>query len=261
MNKYILAILIGCASTAAHAKDDLRFVSCPIYRNTDSGKKSGCWLTDDHEDGQRYDVSLSPAKPDWNFAVLVEGKLSSQSAGACGAAVLDPVRVSVLHDQPCTRKMLPAEGFAGHPFSLPTRNMRPLYEKRTSFPTPYTTRIFAIPFDFNSSFLIYQLADYYIDQAVAYALASDAKSINITGWAVSRPQKISGQILRENPAIARDRADLVRQWMVGLGVPASRLHLEWKQDPSPSDMAGADGLSAPSQRRADIEIIPGRLAP
>src|SRR5690606_1416098 len=56
--------LPACATPAAPAPEDtgaeLRFVTCPIYRNTDAGRKSGCWLADSPEDGQRYDVTRSP---------------------------------------------------------------------------------------------------------------------------------------------------------------------------------------------------------
>src|SRR5690606_26201070 len=111
--------LPACATPAAPAvpaapetSPELRFVTCPVYRNTDAGRKSGCWLADSPEDGLRYDVTRSPTKPDWNRAVLVEGRVSAGQADTCGGIVLEPVRVSVL-DQACPRAMLPAQGYPG----------------------------------------------------------------------------------------------------------------------------------------------------
>ena len=65
-----LLLLTLPAQVEAQAAE-LRFITCPVYRDADAGKKSGCWLADNHEDGRRYDVSPSPIKPDWNYAVLV----------------------------------------------------------------------------------------------------------------------------------------------------------------------------------------------
>src|SRR5581483_9393417 len=86
--------LLAAAPTVAAPAAELRFVTCPIYRDTDAGRKSGCWLADSPEDGRRYDVTPSPTKPDWNYAVLVEGRPSAHQTDVCGGVVLDPVRVS-----------------------------------------------------------------------------------------------------------------------------------------------------------------------
>ena len=73
----LTALTVGCMmSTACAAAELVRFVACPVYRDTDAGKKSGCWLADDPATGRRYDVSQSPTKPDWNFEVLVEGRVA-----------------------------------------------------------------------------------------------------------------------------------------------------------------------------------------
>jgi len=114
------------ASVPNAAPNELRFVTCPIYRDTDAGRKSGCWLADDPATSIRYDVSSAPSKPDWNYAVLVEGIVAATSPlqDTCGGLVLDPVRTSILPER-CPRHMLPAEGFRGRPFSLPVRNVAP----------------------------------------------------------------------------------------------------------------------------------------
>ncbi len=119
----------------------MRFVACPVYRDADSGKKSGCWLADDRATGMRYDVSQSPYKPDWNRAVLVEGRVASGAGDPCGGTVLDPVRSSILPDA-CPRHMLPAEGFPGRKFVLPARNVEPMAAPRPAPPGPYAERDF-----------------------------------------------------------------------------------------------------------------------
>ena len=232
------------------------FISCPIYRDADAGKKSGCWLADDREAGRRFDVSLSPTKPDWNFAVLVEGRPAKDQADACGAEVLDPVRVSVLQE-PCTRAMLPAEGYPGRRFVLPARNIRPLYEVRPPFEQPYRERTFLIPFEFGRSFITYQLGDYLIDQAVAYAVASQAARVEIIGYAATAPALVSGRTIVETADIAEARATVAAEWMTRMGVPKDRLQVSWKLAAEPVDMPGADGLTEPSRRRVDIRITPG----
>jgi outer membrane protein OmpA-like peptidoglycan-associated protein len=248
-------LLLAAAPGLAQAAE-LRFVACPIYRDTDAGKKSGCWLADDPQDGRRYDVTPSPTKPDWNYAVLVEGRASSDQADVCGGVVLDPVRVSILPER-CVRAMLPAEGYPGRRFVLPERNVRPLYEARKPFPQPYAQKTFEIPFEFGRSFIVYQLSDYLIDQAVAYAVATRAAKVEITGWAATTPVTVSGRTLVEPAALARTRAEVAAQWMTSLGVSASHLSVRWRTGAQPIDMPGSDGLSEPSRRRVDIRITPG----
>ena len=252
--------LIATPALAAPSADELRFIACPIYRDADAGKKSGCWLVDDRENGLRYDVSLAPAKPDWNYAALVEGKPAKDQTDACGGVVLDPVRVSIIDSQACTRHMLPAEGYPGRKFVLPQRTLRPLYLPRPPFAQPYAERAYVIPFDFGRSFIDYQLSDYLIDEAVAYALASHAAKVEITGYAATQPAEVSGTLLTEPTSLAEDRAKIAAQWMTLLGVPADRLSVSWKGAAEPVDAPGTDGLSEPSRRRVDIRITPGAEA-
>lgn len=253
--KTAAALALLLSATAAQAAE-VRFVACPIYRDTDAGRKSGCWLADSPEDGRRYDVTPSPTKPDWNHAVLVEGRPAAEQTNVCGGVVLDPARVSIL-PEPCVRAMLPAEGYPGRKFALPERNVRPLYEPRKPFPTPYTERTFEIPFEFGRSFVVYQLSDYLMDQAVAYALAVHARRVEITGWAATTPEVVSGHALAEPAQLARARAEVAATWMKSLGVPEDRLVVRWRTGSEPVDMPGADGLSGPSRRRVDIRITPG----
>lgn len=251
------ALFLALGSTAAAAQpaaEQLRFITCPVYRDTDAGKKSGCWLADRAADGLRYDVTRSPTKPDWNYAILVEGIERSDVSGNCGGIVLDPVRVSVLSDQKCVRHMLPAEGYAGDDFVLPERNVRPVSEVRPAPPRPFTDKSFAIPFDFDSPFIVYQLSDYLFDEAVTYIRGVNPRQVVVTGWAATDPAYVSGQRIAEDAALARERAEMIAESLRRMGVPGENIETRWRTGAQPAPIDGADGLVEPSRRRVDIDV-------
>jgi hypothetical protein len=232
----------------------LRFVACPIYRDTDSGAKSGCWLATDPATGIRYDVSLSNIKPDWNRSVLVEGIPASDDPEACGATVLRPVRVSVLNDA-CTRHVLPAEGHAGRKFKLPQRHIEPLDAGYPLPAPPYSNRTFSALFSFGRTFLAYQEDDWLVDQAVTYIRASHPVKVIVTAYSDSTEQVVSGRTLAEPASLARERAEKIALALVRLGVPNSLLHVGWSSHPGDATTDLADGLRAPGRRRVDIEVV------
>jgi hypothetical protein len=249
--------LLATASGAATTGAELRFLSCPVYRDTDAGKKSGCWLATDPASGIRYDITTAPTKADWNRAVLVEGRVAANPAdNPCGGVVLEAARVSVL-DRPCTRHMLPAEGFPGRKFVLPDRNVRPLYASHDLPPKPWVAQNFIIPFDFDSDFITYQLSDYYLDRAVSYALDVRASRVDIMAYAATTPTLVSGERLAEDRAIARSRAERVRDWFTMRGIPLQAVHIRWQDAKVPRPGPETDMLVAPSLRVVDIRITPG----
>lgn len=249
----LLATLAGATVNAD--RSELRFVACPVYRDTNAGRKSGCWLATDPASGTRYDITSSPTKPDWNHAVLVEGRADAKAGDPCGGTVIDPARVSVL-EAPCPRFALPAEGYKGRKFALPQRNVRPLYDVRKKQEAPFQEGRFTIPFDFGGSFVIYQLSDYYLDAMINYALDVQPARIEIAGNADTRRAIVSGTALAEPAGLARQRADVIRQALILRGiapvsikiVPATR---------APYVREAFDGLDAPAARRVDVRIIPG----
>jgi hypothetical protein len=107
------AILTSLATALCYAADApkvVSFIACPIYRDTNQGRKSGCWLADDHESGLRYDIGGGRAKPQIGHEVLVEGVIAS-SPDVCGGAVLVPVHTAVLESSksrrsPCCRRWM-----------------------------------------------------------------------------------------------------------------------------------------------------------
>lgn len=239
---------------AQDAREAVRFTACPIYRDTDAGRKSGCWLADDPATGVRYDVTAAPTKPDWNHAILVEGFAAPHAGDPCGGAVIEPARVSVL-EAPCTRHLLKAEGYQGRRFALPERNVRPLYEARKKPEQPFAEGRFTIPFDYRGSFIVYQLSDYYLDATINYALDVQPARIEIAGVAQTRPETVSGQRLVEDPDLARTRAELVKQALIMRGIAPDRIRIV-KRLPGPFVPAAFDGLTWPEARRVDVRIVP-----
>jgi outer membrane protein OmpA-like peptidoglycan-associated protein len=248
----LLALAVAGAAQAADDARELRFVTCPIYRDVDAGRKSGCWLADDPATGRRYDIGLAPTKPDWNNAVLVEGRLSD-AKDVCGGAVLDAVRVSVLPNA-CARYMLPAENWPSRRYQLPVRNVAPAAAPRAVPPGPYADRTFRLVFDFDKAFLVYQLDDYLLDQAITWIRAAKPARIAVTGWAATQATEVSGVRLAENPEIARVRAETVAEALVRLGVARETIDVRWSGDAQPAPADGADGLTEPSRRRVDIAV-------
>ena len=247
-------LALVAVQAAAQPPESVRFITCPVYRDADAGKKSGCWLADERITGKRYDISMAPTKPDWNYEVLVEGYVAQGQLDACGGIVLAPARVSVLPG-PCVRKMLPAEGYPGRVFVLPERNVRPLSEARAVPPGPYQTRTFHLLFDFDKAFMVYQLDDYLIDQALTYIRAVNPARVIVTGHAATIPDDVSGRMIAENPKIAQQRAEIIAESLRRLGVPDDRLDVRWAIDAQPVAAEGADGITESSRRRVDIEVV------
>lgn len=250
------AILIGSVvvSGAQDAAQDVRFITCPVYRDTDSGRKSGCWLASDPATGIRYDVTAAPTKPDWNHAILVEGTVARDAGDPCGGTVIEPARVSVM-EAPCTRHLIEAEGYKGRKFALPVRNVRPLYDKRKLPERPFVEGRFTIPFDYRSSFITYQIADYYLDATINYALDTQPARIEIAGVAQTTPDTVSGERLVEDAGLARTRAAVVRQALIMRGIGPERVKIVDKLA-GPFVAAAFDGLAWPEPRRVDVRIIP-----
>jgi hypothetical protein len=250
------AVLAGMAALtgAQDAERTIRFVTCPIYRDTDAGRKSGCWLATDPATGIRYDVTAAPTKPDWNHAILVEGKVAPGAGDPCGGVVIEPARVSVLEDA-CTRHMIKAEGYKGRRFALPKRNVRPLYEARKKPAKPYVEGRFTIPFDYRSSFITYQIADYYLDATINYALDVQPARIEIAGVAQTRPDTVSGKRLVEDGALARTRAEVVQRALILRGIPAERIRIV-RTLPGPMVPAALERQAGPAQPPLDIRIRP-----
>ena len=244
------------APVSLHAQDTgdlVQFVSCPIYRDTDAGRKSGCWLADDVSTGIRWDVTQSPYKPDYNFAVLVEGRVTDDSGELCGSPVLDPVRTSRLTIR-CPGHMIPAEGYPGRSYSLPERNVAPAHVTRDVPPGPYGPRKFYTFYEFDRDFLVYQYDDFLIDNAITWIRAAKPEKLIVTGFAATDPVTINGVELFERAETAENRAKTVSLALSRM-LPDLTIETKWEMSAKPVDNPDADTLPMQSQRRVEIEAI------
>jgi len=251
--KILLSILVLLSTDAWAAQAVVTFVACPIYRDTDSGRKSGCWLADDPVTQIRYDVSAAPMKPLLGKRILVEGVISDDS-NACGGVPLHPLRTSVLDDA-CEAVMIPAEGFPGRQFAVPPDVQRPTWVPRTLPPPPYTKTEFNIFFNHNSDFLVYQHAEIVMEKVLLYAQASHAREVQVTGYAATTPFIVSGQKFEERKALARSRAEAVRLSLQRLGIKSSQLKVSWSANGQPVDSPLVPNATS-SLRRVTIRVVP-----
>jgi outer membrane protein OmpA-like peptidoglycan-associated protein len=253
-------MLAGCTEASAQqavvppSPDSTQsFVTCPVYRDTDMGRKSGCWLADDSATATRYDVTWAPIKPQVGKPLLVEGVVTSE-ADTCGGVVLKPVRVSVLPGS-CARTIVPPESFPGRPSPPPGEVLKPASEPQTLPPPPYDKREFQIYFEFGRDFLIYQHAEVVLEKVQLYVQASQARSVLVQGFSASDLVVRSGRYLTEPIAVAKARASIVALALHRLGVPDSILTTEWHGSPSTTDLEGGK-LPESSKRRVTITVTP-----
>lgn len=251
----MVSLLAATQTLQAQSKPEVQtFISCPIYRDTDAGRKSGCWLADDPK-GVRYDVTLAPVKPQVGQLALIEGVRSDAPETSCGGSVLDPVRVAVLEDS-CDRKIIPADQYPGRPFKSPPEMLAPSDQPRSLPPPPYAEKVFSIFFEYGRDFLIYQHAELILEKILLYAQASRAKRVQITGFAATEPLLVHGRTLREPIALAKARAEMVAEALRRLGVPGASLMVAWQGAPAKtSDLEGGK-LPEPSKRRVVVTVTP-----
>lgn len=247
-------VLLGCTplvSADAPDHDVVTFVACPIYRDTDAGRKSGCWLAEDPATGIRYDVTDGPTKPQVGKLSLFEGVVT-KDADTCGGVVLRPVRQAVL-DESCPRAIIPAENFPGRRFILPAETMKPTWGPRELPPPPYATKEFHIVFDFGNDFHVYQYAELILEKISLYAKASKPKVVVVTGYAATQPIEVSGRRLAEPIALAKARAEATTEALVRLGVERKVIRIETQGEPKPIANLPTPGPEA-SKRRVTVRI-------
>ena len=249
-----LALPLTVTHVQAQEAALVNFVTCPIYRDTDFGRKSGCWLADDPTTGQRWDVTQSPYKPDWNYAILVEGRVSDVGPEACGAPVLDAVRTSRLYDMPCPNHMLPDEGYPGREYKLQGRYINPIGVPREIPEGPFEETVFTLYFEFDQDFLVYQYDDYLMDKAATWISAAQPRKVIVTGYAATQDRTVSGHTISESPDIAQSRADAVALSLTRL-LPELEVETRTSLASQPVAEPDADGIPGQSQRRAEIRAV------
>lgn len=247
-----LAMIIP-GNALAETSGEIRFVSCPVFRDIDNGKRGGCWLSTDPASGIRYDITNNVYPPDWNYAVLVEGVPNGEEQ--CGGVRLDPVRTSVLPER-CPRHILPAEGYVLDRPLLPERNVRPTLEIRVAPDWPVRDRTIRLYFELNSDFITFYHTDYMIDTIVTWIKEAKPRRLVVTGFAVTDPVEVSGQMIAERPEMAKARAEKLEEVLIRYGIDKSIIETNWDYNPAPApgDM-WADGLVEPSRRRVEVKAV------
>ncbi|MES3021755.1 MAG: hypothetical protein V4857_09260 [Pseudomonadota bacterium] len=247
-----MKILILAALAVGAQAQAVGFLACPVYRDTDAGRKSGCWLATDPATGVRYDVSEALNKPMIGRMVLVEGRPAG-TADICGGIALNPVRVAVL-EQACAEVMVPAEGYPSKPSVLPAEFLLPLAVPRKQPAPPFSQQAYQIGFTYNDDRLVYQSVETTLERAMLYAVASKARAVRVTGYADVKGFKVSGQHLAEPAALAKARAEMVTLALVRLGIPAKSISTTWRTDPAALD--ASEGMENASKRRVSVTVTP-----
>jgi hypothetical protein len=244
----------GLSGALAETDELKAFAACPVYRDTDDGIKSGCWLATDPDTGVVYDVSRAPTKPDWNFGVLVEGYVEEGASDTCGGVVLNPMRLSLVKERACVRRVLPAEDYPGVKFRLPGRVVQPLNVPRKPPEPPHEDVTFNLFFDYNRDFLVYQLDDYLMDDAANHIVLSSPKKVTVTGYAVREAYEVPGGVFVEKEDIAKARAETVAEALRRMGVAPEIIRIRIDFDPEPVTAEGSSAIPEASRRRVDIFV-------
>lgn len=248
---WLLALLGSGALADAPEPRLVTFVACPIYRDTDLGRKSGCWLAEDTATGVRYDVTDGPTKPQVGRMSLFEGVVTNEP-DSCGGVVLRPVRQAVL-DETCPVAIIPAEQFKGRPFVLPRDVLKPTWEARPLPQPPYTNQEFHIVFDYGNDFLIYQYAELILEKISLYVKASRPQRVRIIGYAATKPLEAPGRSLSESGALAKARAEMAAEALARLGADRKLMRIETSVNPQPVPNLPTPGLES-SKRRVTIRV-------
>lgn len=253
------AIAFASVTIAATPPANVRnFVACPIVRDTQTVP---CWLAE--YNGELYYLGIqTDISADWNppylgHRVLVEGR-TTDDYRICGGLVLNPVVTSPLPelDAACNT-VLPAESRYTVPFAprgpgpskggLAFGNARP---PQAAAPVPsFEAKEFVVPYDFDWPWVTGKTSRV-LQQAFRYARAIDASQLHIEGFRGATLLS-DGTMFVERKGIAETRAKQVAQLLGEVGIAASTMKVEWRDDPEP-----ADGQHDYDSRRVTISVKP-----
>ena len=214
------------------------FVACPLVRDTST---QPCWLAE--YEGELYYLGAQGSSasafypPQLGHEALIEGTVV-EGPRICGGRPLAPVRVSVMQElAPACNTVLPAEpGLTSAPSPIA--------------PVPKfgdNTREFVISYDFDSDYLTLH-ATRIVVEAARVAKAVNAARIDVHGQRGATLLS-NGQSLAEGARIGEVRATKMGENLIGLGLPAARVHVTWQREPD-----SADGVTDPQRRRVTITL-------
>ena len=252
---WVLAAGLVSAAVTAAAEERKNFVSCPIVRDTASVP---CWLAE--YDGQLYFLTIqsdvtSPVTPPWlGHRVLVEGAVSSEPR-ICGGIVLKPVHLSVLPEADAScNTILPAEERYNLTFDPPRppgpSKGRLAFDNAPPAPAPApalpSAREFVVPYDFDA--LVGFNHARVLTDILEFARASHAKEVEIIGYR-GAVRLSSGQVMAEEPAIGKKRAEQIALLLQGANLKAPAYNVSWHDEP-----AAATGVDDYLSRRVVVTV-------
>jgi outer membrane protein OmpA-like peptidoglycan-associated protein len=237
------------SGTAARRNDQppanrRNFVACPIARDT---KTLPCWLAE--YEGELYFLGLQGGgasefyPPQLNHEALVEGTVTNQPR-VCGGIPLKPVRISVIAElNRACNTLLPAEDG----MEAPDAPARQFTEDMRMPGSDAARRDFTVLFDFDSDYLTLH-ATRIVSEAARVAKAVNAAKIEAQGYRATTWLS-NGKKFIEAQTVAEKRAKKVGEILIGLGLPAAAVSVNWKAEPEPGD-----GVTDPDKRRVTIKI-------
>lgn len=275
----VLAASLAVADEAVKAPPTQRnFVACPIVMETEPVP---CFVAE--YAGERYFLAVQSGRggstgddrtipPQLLHKAIVEGTLSDEPR-ICGGIVLKPIKVSVIEDsiEPSCNTVWPSQGYkANGPRAIgldgdppgPRKSTavsesfgpRPGYEERQAMyaekarsRAPMT---FSVNYFFDSTYLLYPIAQEEVEDVVDYANLVNARRIEIQGYRGAVVLS-SGGVLKEKPSIAETRAKKIADIMVNFGWPKEKLVVKWT-----AEAQHRNGVADYDMRRTVIDVIP-----
>jgi hypothetical protein len=224
----LLAVVAGQAN--AQQPERKNFVSCPVVQDT---KTVPCWLSEHKGElyylGIQTDISADFHPPYLGHKVLVEGIVSNEPR-ICGGIVLKPVKVSPLPeaDSACNT-ILPAVDKYTVPFAPrppgPSGGTLAFQAPRAPAAVqqpPSGAREFVIYYDFDMPVGGRHAGT--LSQIVDHAERIKAKRVLVSSFRGATLLS-DGVIMREQPGIARARADEVAELLRRAGVTKAAIQI------------------------------------
>jgi hypothetical protein len=214
-----LLLLVCTAAQAVGPGQKLVFIGCPIIRDT----HVPCWLAEYH--GELYYLGAQGSAlaafypPQFQHQALVEGVVSNQPR-ICGGIPLESLKVATLPEvDPRCNVMLPAEAYPDPPYTRGTGPAESQQPRRPTEPVvyspPFGPKSFVVPFDFEMDHP--WVGDTrIISDALAYAKASSAHQIKITGYRRYATLTDGGRLI-ESTDVVHMRADAITEAIQMIG--------------------------------------------
>lgn len=237
-----IVFLLAAALTAPYARaQNLSFVTCPIVRDT---KTTPCWLAEYNGEtyylGEQGGVAQDFYPPQLNHDVLVEGAVA-EGPRVCGGIPLRPVKTSVLLElNRACNTILPAEDGIEAPPRTATRGA-PSWVKSDG---PGESTLY---FDFDNDFLSLHTTGA-VQQAATYFHQSMASRIDVGAYRGSS-RLSNGTVMVEKTTTAAERANKIRDTLVGLGVPPAAVNVQVI-----NDRREPDGINDAWSRKVTLSV-------